>query len=172
MKKKFDSLLIQISESLRYAGVLVPAQIAKEFVEGDNSRVLCAINGNEAFQGALMPKGDSSYFINVNKSRRKQYKIALGDTVSVELQKDNSKYGLPLPDEFQELLYQDPEGSRIFHSLTMGKQRSLIYIIGKPKSSTLKIEKGITVLDYLKKANGKLDFKELNQAFKEANMKR
>ncbi len=167
---QFETVLLTIHEPIWYVGILVPAKIAKPFLQ-DNSRVLCSINSDEAFQGALLPKGDGDFYIILNKERRKKYKVEIGDALSVSLEKDNSKYGLPVPEEFEELLYQDPEGNEVFHSLTMGKQRSLIYIIGKPKSQQKRIEKGIVVLNYLKKAQGKLDFKELNQAFKEANRK-
>lgn len=167
---EFDSVVLTIHAPIWYIGIVVPAKYAKPYIT-ENSRVLCSVNSNEAFHGALMPKGDGDYFINLNKERRKAYSLEIGDRLSVSLEKDNSKYGMPLPAEFEELLYQDPEGNEVFHSLTMGKQRSLLYIIAKPKSEHKRLEKGIVVLDYLKKAQGKLDFKKLNQAFKEANRK-
>ena len=89
----------------------------------------------------------------------------------VQLQKDNSKYGIHLPEEMEELLLIDEEGSAFFHQLTPGKQRSLLHIIGKPKSSAIRLKKAVVVLDYLKTNNGKLDFKMLNMAFKAANQK-
>ena len=167
---KFETVLMTLNEPIWYVGILIPKKIAKPFLT-ENARVLCSVNSNEPFQGALMPKGDGDYFINLNKERRKAFVLEIGDIINVSLEKDESKYGLPVPKEFEELLYQDPEGNEVFHTLSPGKQRSLIYIIGKPKSEQKKIEKGIVVLDYLKKAQGKLDFKELNQAFKESNRK-
>ena len=67
------------------------------------------------------------------------------------------------------LLEQDEEGSKLFHALTPGKQRSLLHVIGIPKSTDIRLRKAIITLNYLKSVNGKLDFKEYNQAQKDWN---
>ena len=36
----------------------------------------------------------------------------------MELQPNESKYGMPISEEMEEVLYNDPEGSAIFHKLT------------------------------------------------------
>jgi uncharacterized protein YdeI (YjbR/CyaY-like superfamily) len=97
---------------------------------------------------------------------RKRLHLDAGDQVEVMLEADLSKYGMPLPEEFEELLKQDTEGAHFFDKLTPGKRRSLIYLIGKPKNSDKRIEKALIVLNYLKTTRGKLDFKELNLALK------
>ena len=114
-----------------------------------------------------MPKGDGSYFINVNKEIRKKLNLGLGASANVVLTADKSKYGMPLPPEMEELLLQDVEGEKLFHALSMGKQRSLLHIIGKPKSSNVRLRKALMTLDYLKSVKGKLDFRALNQFYKE-----
>ena len=78
---------------------------------------------------------------------------------------------MPLPEELKTAWDLDEDGSTLFHSLTMGKQRSLVHLIGKPKSSEIRIRKALTMLEYLKSVNGNLDFKDLNEAFKNANKK-
>lgn len=40
-----------------------------------------------------------------------------------------------MPEELEELLHQDEEGNRLFHALTPGKQRTLLYYIGAPKTA-------------------------------------
>ncbi len=72
-----------------------------------------------------------------------------------------------MPKELEELLLIDEEGDYFFHQLTPGKQRTLLHIIGQPKRSDTRIKKAIVVVEYLKSARGKLDFKALNQAFKD-----
>ena len=78
---------------------------------------------------------------------------------------------MPLPDELKTAWDLDEDGHRVFHSLTMGKQRTLIHMVGKFKSADKRIEKSLVILEYLKSVNGNLDFKELNIAFKNANKK-
>ena len=113
-----------------------------------------------------MPSGDGTYFIMTNNDFRKKNQLDTGDHVIVKLKKDESKYGMWVPDFFEELCYQDPEASALFHDLTAGKQRTLLHLIGKPKSENKQLEKALVIFDYLKDVNGKLDFKELNEAFK------
>ena len=72
-----------------------------------------------------------------------------------------------MPEEMEVLLAQDEEADRYFHQLTPGKQRSLLHIIGKPKTEATRLKKAIVITEYLKTNRGKLDFKELNLAFKE-----
>ncbi len=68
--------------------------------------------------------------------------------------------------------HTDPGVSkRIFHTLTLGKQRTLLHLIGKPKSGEVRLRKAIAVINYLKEVNGRLDFKELNLAIKTGNQR-
>jgi len=112
------------------------------------------VSFQDGIHAALMPQGNGDFFINVNKEIRKKQSLELGDKITIELEKDSSKYGMPLPDELKTAWELDEEGHSIFHSLTMGKQRSLVYIIGKPKSSDIRIKKALTMLEYLKSVNG------------------
>ena len=118
------------------------------------------------FSCALMPDGIGQYFININKEHRNKLKVIKGSMVTVSSAEDTSEYGMPMPEEMQELLYQDEEGSRVFELLTPGKKRTLLHLIGKIKSSDIRITKSIKIINYLKSVNGKLDFKELNEALK------
>lgn len=139
--------------------------VAKFGFEGKSKRVICSINGSEGFQCALMPSGDIFYII-VNKKKRDALGIVAGDTVSVELVRDESKYGLPMPDELQEVLNQDPEGDRLFHALTAGKQRSLLYLIGKINDIDKRIHQALIVVDHLKENDGKIIGPKLNEELK------
>jgi len=73
---------------------------------------------------------------------------------------------MTIPPVFEELLNQDIEGENYFHQLTPGKQRNLIYIVSKPKSEILQLEKAIIILNYLKSTKGIIDYKELNNALR------
>ena len=73
---------------------------------------------------------------------------------------------MPLAEEFEVLLEQDLEGAKIFEQLTPGRLRNLIHIIGKPKSSDIRLRKAVSILEYIKSTQGKIDFKELNEALR------
>lgn len=147
----------------------VPVDIAESFLQQNIKRVVCTLNGKITFHCAIMSNGKEGFFIMLNKENRKKLKLNLGDEIDIVLEKDESKYGLPMPEEMEELLLMDEEGSEVFHQLTPGKQRSLLFLIGKPKNSETRLKKAVVIIDYLKMTGGKLDFKELNEAFKQAN---
>ena len=170
-EKTFEATLEEMPHSNIYnRHIKVPKKVHADWVKNNLSkRILWSISSGEKHSSAFMPYGNGIYFINVNRAVCKKEKIDVGDTFQISLFEDKSKYGIPLPEEMEVLLEQDMEGNKYFHALTPGKQRSLLHIIGKPKSSDIRLRKAITSLNYLKLVHGKLDFKELNQAFKESN---
>jgi hypothetical protein len=168
---KLESKIEKIKSSLMWDyRIPIDKDDAEKIISSDR-RVICTINGVFEFNCGFIPDGKGNYFININKSIRDQLGLHSGDKVSLEIIKDNSKYGMPLPDSFKELLHQDPDGEILFNNLTPGKIRSLLYVIGKPKSEQKQLEKGLIILDYLKECNGKLDFRALNEAFKSNRFK-
>ncbi|WP_421976260.1 YdeI/OmpD-associated family protein [Roseivirga seohaensis] len=148
----------------------VSPEITAQFTNGNNRRVKCLINNKITIHTALMPINEGSYIL-VNQKIRTKLNISEGDKVEVTLEKDNSEYGIPMPESFNVLLDQDEVGSKFFHSLTPGKQRSLIYIVGKVKSIDSQLNKGLAILDHLTEVQGKLDFKALNVKIKEYNQR-
>jgi len=144
----------------------VDDKIVKHFAKHKEKRLVCNINQTIEIQCALLSFGDGNWAILINKENCKKLNLKVGDTFDVEISKDESKYGIAISDEVIEVLSQDFEGSAIFHQLTKGKQRSLLFIIEKPKSTDLKIRNAINVLNFLKLYNGHVDFKMLNAYMK------
>ena len=166
MPHSFTSVLQRFDDSeLWHFHISVPQSIVKE-LKKKGTRVICTLNRKYSFQAALLSAGERGYFININKEIREKLNLLLNDEIQVELHPDESEYGLPVPAVFAELLHQDPEFDQIFHALTKGKQRTLLHLIGKFKSESKQLEKLLILRNYLVGVNGKLDFKELNEAFK------
>ncbi|GHE71237.1 DUF1905 domain-containing protein [Roseivirga thermotolerans] len=134
----------------------------------EHRRVVCTINQSVTIHAALMPLGEGSY-IMINKKVRQQLKLKEGDRVELQLKKDESEYGMPMPETLRLILDQDELGSRYFHSLTAGKQRNLIYIVSKVKSIDRQINKALAIMEHLKDVHGQLDFKLLNEKIKQFN---
>jgi hypothetical protein len=136
-----------------------------KFEDKKYRRVVCTLNGRHTFQCALLPNS-GDFCIVVNKKIRDKVGIADGDKIVVELERDESKYGLPMPPEFKEVLRQDKEGDRLFHALTPGKQRTMLYYIGKMKDIDRRIYYALTLIEHLKKNDGKIIFPKLAEEFK------
>ena len=160
----FETELVMSTTGSGWHFLLVTKDIvAKLGFDGKYRRVVCTINDGEAFQCALLPWGDLFYII-VNQKKR--LGMVAGDIVRVLLVKDESKYGLPMPEEFEEVLKQDPDGDRLFHALTAGKQRSILYQLSKPKDIDARIHQALLVVDHLKENDGKIIDKVLYEELK------
>ena len=163
---KFKTLLNRPDPASGWHFVQVKAKIGEKFEKKDGSRrVVCTINDAVTFQCALLPS-NGNFVIIVNKAKREKLGIAGGDKITVELNVDDSKYGLPMPAEFREVLKQDREGNKLFHSLTAGKQRSILYFVGKIKDVDRRIHTALIFLEHLKKNEGKIIHDQLQAELK------
>lgn len=165
----FTSVLSRFPSSLLWGWhFLVPHEIATLFTQGNDRRVVCTINEQLTLHCALMPNKDT-WFIMLNQGVQKKLMTPLNSELKISLIKDVSEYGMPMPDELREVLDQDAEFDTYFHKLTRGKQRSLIYVVGKVKNSDSRIRKSLAIADHLTANRGKIESKLLYEALKEYN---
>lgn len=171
MEYTFTSILDKFQKSRVWSfHFIIPKIIAHELLK-EGKRVVCTINNATSFQCGILSAGDLGYFVTINTTIRKQANIDWHDKVTLTLKRDTSKYGLPIPEVFKELLEQDTAFDTLFHDLTKGKQRSLLHLVGTFKSEQKQLEKTMVIRDYLIQVNGELDYKELNLAFKNSRYK-
>ncbi|HPI07060.1 MAG TPA: YdeI/OmpD-associated family protein [Saprospiraceae bacterium] len=163
---QFTSILEISTNKLWGAHLPVPHLIAQTFLAEDAKRVICTLNEKVEFQCALVPKGEGVYCIVVNKKIRDQLGLKEGSTARVSLKKDDSEYGLPMPEELAEVLAQDEEGNRLFHGLTPGKLRTLLYIVGHVKNTDVRISRAFAIVEHLKANGGKINYKQLHEDLK------
>ena len=157
--------------TLYYHHVIIPNEVVDMFdALPSKRRVLCSLNDEITIHSSLIPDGKGQYFIMLNKQVRDKLFLQVGSMVQLSLLPDESEYGMPMPDELRECLIQDPEGEKVFESLTPGKKRSLIYVVSKVKSPDLRMRKAMVIVTHLA-THEKLDFKVLNAEMKEANQK-
>jgi hypothetical protein len=127
---------------------------------------VCTLNGSHTFQCALLPWTNEGFCVVVNKMIRDKLGILDGSKVKVELKVDDSKYGLPMPRELREVLKQDREGDKLFHALTPGKQRTILYYVAKNKNIDRRIHMSLVVIEHLKKNEGKIIYPKLSAEMK------
>jgi len=168
---KFKTTIGRHQGKVYYDHIKISKEIHDKITEDGNKRVLCTVNDNEYFHAGLMPTGDGTFYIILNKARMKAFKLEIGTEVNIVLEKDTSKYGMKMPEEFDEVLKSDIEGAEWFEKLTDGKKRNLIHIVASTKNPDIRIVKALTMMDHLKANNGKIDFKLLLEAMKPKNRK-
>lgn len=125
-------------------------------------RMICTLENGYSWNCALLPDGAGNYFINVSKTVQRAAELRPEVTVHLILQPDESEYGMPVPEELIELWAFDQEAMDVFQLLTPGKQRSLLYRIGQPKTSETRAKRAVQFMEYLKQTQGVLDYRELN----------
>lgn len=157
-RTKFKSKLETTDSEPPWHVLRVPkAKVASFEFKGNLRRVVCTLNGVETFNCALFPsKGD--YFITVSKKLRDKLGLKLGDGVTIELEKDTSEFGFPMPEEFAEVLRQDPDGEKLFGSLSPGNQRLMLKLILFVKDPDRRIARALTGVELLKRSGGKFDY--------------
>lgn len=168
---EFETIIEDFGKSNNVWGghVLVDDVVVQEIKTLKIKRLICTLNDSLNFHCALQSMGNGTYFVMVNKGLQKKLHVTRGSKIQVKLEEDKSKYGMPMPEEMAEILAQDSEIDSLFHSLTAGKQRSLLYLIGKPKTTESRIKKAVLITRYLAEVNGKLDFREMNEYVKTNN---
>jgi len=139
--EKFDS-------GMHY--IMLDKQTVDAFSKNGNKRILCTINDQVEFHCAIMPKKEGGHFINIGSTICKKLKIKEGSKVNAVFLVDNSEYQFEMPEELKEVLNTDPEADKIFHSLTAGNQRGLIYLVTQVKSSDKKIERALKIVERIK----------------------
>lgn len=141
------------------------AKVASFGFKGNIRRVICTLNSIETFNCSLFPsRGD--YFITVSKKLREMLKLAVGNSVTIELEKDTSKFGMPMPKELAEVLRQDPEGEKLFNALSPGNQRLMLKLIDLVKDIDKRIARSLTGVELLKRSDGKFDYHAQHLAMK------
>jgi hypothetical protein len=163
---RFTAILERSTNKLWGSHVRVPHAVAEKLVRDGSRRVLRTINGSEAHQCALLPYGEGSFVLSINKKWCDVLHLEVGSEVKVSLIRDESQYGLPMLEELKELFRQDKEGSRLFHSLTQGRQRTLLYIIGSASKPEARAWRSSIIIRHLRDHNGKIDYKQLYQSLK------
>ncbi|MEX2088633.1 MAG: YdeI/OmpD-associated family protein [Bacteroidota bacterium] len=163
---RFTSVLERSDNRLWGAHLRVPVRVAERFGEGKTRRVFCRLNQGEEFQCAILHRGKDLFLVTVNKKLRDDLNLEFGKEVNASLRKDETEYGLAMPEELRELFRQDRAGDKLFHALTRGKQRTLLYIIGSAKDPEKRIFRAIAIVNHLKANKGTINYRQLNMSMK------
>ena len=165
---QFNAVLEESTNKLWGCHFAVPLIIAQTLVAvTEDKRVLCTINDQIEYQCALLPRGDGTHLITVNKKTQSKLGLKIGSPIRVGLRRDESEYALPMPEELAELLAQDEAGNELLHALSPGKIRTLLYTVGQPKSTEVRLHRALVIVDHLKKNQGKIEYKQLNLALRD-----
>lgn len=130
--------------------IMLHKSTVRSLTKNGNKRAICTLNETESFHCAIMSKKEGGHFINIGLTICKKLKLKKGATVTASFQINTSPYQFEMPEELAEVLDTDSKANEIFHGLTEGNQRGLIYLVGQVKSSDKKIERALKIAKQLK----------------------
>ncbi len=165
----FTGTVVKSANRLWGAHVRVPAPLLRRLTAGNSRRVVRTLNGSAPHQCALLPVGGGAAVVAINRTWMKRLGVSPGDRIAVTLRPDTSTYGLPVPAELRELFRQDPEGRALFHALTPGRQRTLLYLAGRERSSARRAWRSAIVISHLKRNSGTIRYRLLHAELRETS---
>jgi hypothetical protein len=84
-------------------------------------------------QSSLMPQGDGSHYIVINKSIRDKAGVKAGNPVTLELELDATERQIEMPDELKQLLDKNPQASLAFNALSYSHRKEYIDYVSAAK---------------------------------------
>jgi hypothetical protein len=130
--------------------IMLDAKLVAKLTKDGNKRVICTINKTEKLHCAIMPKKEAGHFIIIGSSVCKKLKLKIGSEIHASFVIDKTEYQFDMPEELKEVLDTDEQANKIFHALTAGNQRGLIYLLSLVKSSDKKIERALKIAERIK----------------------
>jgi len=153
-----------------YFIIYIPVDLIPELGSAKSPRVKATYNQKLESHVSVKSKGDVRFLV-INSEIRKKLNLVEGEKVDVKVEPETSEYGMPMPEELALMLVEDETANIHFHNLTRGKQRTLIFLVSKLKNVDARIRKALGIVEHLNEFNGELDFKALNEKFKEINIR-
>jgi uncharacterized protein YdeI (YjbR/CyaY-like superfamily) len=136
------------------SSVVIPNRVATLFLETNHKRVKVKASHKDNtinFYAALKNEKTGNCRIYFSNAKQKELQLEFGDTFSMQLFEDTSKYGVEMPEALEAVLLSDYEAFSIFESFTAGKQRSIIYVIKRYKNVQTQVDKSIIMTENLKR---------------------
>ncbi|HEY3259637.1 MAG TPA: YdeI/OmpD-associated family protein [Pseudonocardiaceae bacterium] len=118
------------------AFVVVPEQVLMAMGGGRRFRVTGLLNGVR-FDSSTMGMGDGRVCLGVHKATRAAAGVQIGDTVELEVERDERPRQLDLPDDLRAGLAADPGVAAAFDGLPFTHRREYVeWITGAKRVAT------------------------------------
>jgi hypothetical protein len=145
-------------ETARAGGavVLIPPDVAAALGGLKQMRVTATLNGT-AYRSSTMPYGGRGLFMGVHKAIRQAAGVKFGDTVDIEVTRDDSPRVLELATELEAALRKEPELRARFDALSFSRRRELAEPIAEARKPETRAARLAKALDALRQASASED---------------
>lgn len=122
MKKNFKAPLTARGPGGAWTFLAIPFNVEKVFGTKARVSVSGTMNGF-AFRNSLMPQGDGTHAMAVNKELQAGARAGPGDVVSVSMQVDRSERVVEIPAELRDALAASRKAAAAFESLSYSHRK-------------------------------------------------
>ena len=150
MTYKFEAIIQQV-ENKDATFIEIPFDVEKEF--GAKRVKVKAKFVNVDYRGSIVRMGMPCFMIGLTKEIRKKIGKGIGDTVSVEIEKDEEERIVEIPIEFESMLNKNNNAKEFYDSLSYSQKKKYITWITSAKKEETKIKR---MNDALLKLEGKV----------------
>jgi hypothetical protein len=118
------------------AFVELPAEVLAALGGGSRFRVTGRLNGVQ-FESSTMAMGGGRVCLGLHKATRQTAGVDIGDTVDLEVERDERPRALAVPQDLQAALASDPAAAAAFDRLPFTHRREYVeWIAGAKKPET------------------------------------
>ena len=145
---EFETKLVRPEGVGTWTFAPIPVEIAKETGIRARLRVKGTIDGL-FFRGTLLPRGEGSHFIVVNKELRDRIEKCEGDVVSVKMDLDDQPPIIQIPEDFATALKRNAKAKAHFEGIAPSHKKAYLQWIGsakQPETRKRRIAKAVTML--------------------------
>jgi methionine aminopeptidase len=146
-QKRFRVVLNK-HETSEATGIAIPFDVEKVFGSRARVPVRGTINGFP-FRSSIFPMGGGCHFMAVNKATREGAKARAGDTITVQMERDEEPRVITPPQDFARALKANKDAQATWEKLSYTHQKEYARAIEeamKPETRARRIEKAIAQL--------------------------
>ncbi|MDX2001034.1 MAG: YdeI/OmpD-associated family protein [Chitinophagales bacterium] len=150
MQHTFSGRLEQMETGFPMRQVIfIPGDIAEALGLKANLRLIGSLNG-APFRLAALSNGAGQFYLSVSRDLKKAAGAQMGSLVKVDLAIDPNPDALDMPEEWLEVIAQEPEVGKIFNELTVGYRRSILHYLNGAKRSDTRIKRSLELAEKLR----------------------
>jgi hypothetical protein len=148
MKQKFEAKLIGRGPGNAWTFLPIPFDVQKTFGSKARVAVVGTINGFP-FRNSLMPEGDGTHAMMVNKELQKGAKATAGDTVAVVIDLDKTPRTVTVPDDLKVILAEHKPAETAFAKLAYSHKKAFLDWIDSAKRPETRVKRLKETIDML-----------------------
>jgi Domain of unknown function (DUF1905)/Bacteriocin-protection, YdeI or OmpD-Associated len=145
MKQTFKVRLTGRGPKGAWTFLPIPFDVEREFGSKARVPVTGTIN-KHPFRNSLMPEGDGTHSMMVNKMLKAAAQVSTGDLVAVVMDIDKAERKVELQGEFRKALKRAPAAKEFFEQLSYSRQREFTDWIAdakRPETKSARVAKSL-----------------------------